>query len=361
MLHWEVALLSPPYSTLSYAVPAYLPDRFWQRGQRVCIPLGNRVRCGLLLSSSEVDPARPLKELLWPLEESPLLPEPCLDLADHLSRHQMRSPGEILATALPAKLRSADLKLDVRHSGFPRSIRLADLVKLDTGGKEKLADLWLRGRVCLRHAAGLQEQVCVPLQDPPWPLRPQATRQIQVMDHLWEHGPQQRSTLARKLGSGAAQALKGLEDKGLVCWRSGPEHLPGQAGDGDLGEFDLTSEQRRVLQGLQRDLEQGCTGVRLLHGVTGSGKTLVYLHLMKTCLEMGRSCLLLVPEVALALQLWSQVRRRLGDRDAYLYHGYLAAGQKADIFSRVAGRERPCAVVGTRSAVFMPSVRTRVM
>jgi primosomal protein N' (replication factor Y) len=298
--------------------------------------------------------ARRLKELLWPLERTPLLPDPLLDLAEHLSRHQMRTPGEILATALPARLRSVDLSLDIRYEGFPRTMRLSELATLGVGRLSELAGLWARERAAIRSSGGPEEKVCVPLQDPPWSLRPQATRQIRVMELLWEQGPQPRAALARKLGSGGSQALKGLEEKGLISWCSGGETVHSEdPEEEDLEQYELTPEQRDALQGLQRDLKQGRSGVRLLHGVTGSGKTLVYLHLMRDCLRMGRSCLLLVPEVALALQLWGQVRRRLGGRDTFLYHGYMAAGQKAATFSSAARRERPCAVVGTRSAAFM--------
>ncbi|TVQ98254.1 MAG: primosomal protein N' [Desulfovibrionales bacterium] len=143
----------------------------------------------------------------------------------------------------------------------------------------------------------------------------------------------------------------------------------------------LTSEQAQVLAALEQDLlqvlGQDANGlamgdaiagtkpsdrgrsstqarVRLIHGVTGSGKTLVYLRLAQATLDQGRSVLLLAPEVALSAQLWNEVNRRFSGTPRHWYHGSLAAGTKLGVFRALGHQATPQIVVGTRSALFLP-------
>jgi primosomal protein N' (replication factor Y) len=93
---------------------------------------------------------------------------------------------------------------------------------------------------------------------------------------------------------------------------------------------------------------------RLLYGVTGSGKTLVYIRLAAACLAAGRSVLLLAPEVALAHKLRRDVRAALPDAPVFFIHGYQSPARRDRLFRELAGRIAPCLVVGTRSALFAP-------
>ncbi|MBR5093646.1 MAG: primosomal protein N', partial [Oscillospiraceae bacterium] len=115
----------------------------------------------------------------------------------------------------------------------------------------------------------------------------------------------------------------------------------------------LTSEQQQVYDALERQMLGENPGYALLHGVTGSGKTMIYLRLIETALARGRSAMLLVPEIALTPQLLSTVSARFGDQVAVL-HSSLRVGERYDEWKRIrAGLAR--VVIGTRSAVFAPA------
>ena len=120
------------------------------------------------------------------------------------------------------------------------------------------------------------------------------------------------------------------------------------------GPLVLNAEQNAAFVGLNAQRKEENPGVALLYGVTGSGKTSVYIKLIQDCLEAGQSAMLLVPEIALTPQLLSTVTAYFGDRVAVL-HSSLSAGERYDQWKRVKSGEARL-VVGTRSAVFAPCV-----
>ena len=114
----------------------------------------------------------------------------------------------------------------------------------------------------------------------------------------------------------------------------------------------LNQEQQRCLEGLERLSSQGKPECALLYGVTGSGKTQVYIRLIHSVLAKGKTALVLVPEIALTPQLLALFSAQFGDEIALL-HSMLPAGERYDEWKRVrSGRAR--VVVGTRSAIFAP-------
>ena len=119
------------------------------------------------------------------------------------------------------------------------------------------------------------------------------------------------------------------------------------------GALELNEEQQAAYSGLTAQMEAPKPGIALLYGVTGSGKTSVYLKLIQKCLENGKTALLLVPEIALTPQLLGVLAAYFGEQVAVL-HSSLAAGERYDQWKRVKSGDAKV-VVGTRSAVFAPS------
>jgi primosomal protein N' (replication factor Y) len=161
-------------------------------------------------------------------------------------------------------------------------------------------------------------------------------------------------TAAELRAAGAdTQALRRLERRGLVeLRRTERARRPAIVGVGaPAGRPEPTPAQRAALKTIVRSIDDG-GGELLLHGVTGSGKTEVYLAAAEAALDRGRGAIVLVPEIALAPQTVSRFAARFGDRVALL-HSRLSAGERRDEWERLrAGEARVC--VGPRSAAFAP-------
>ncbi|MGI5958852.1 MAG: primosomal protein N' [Massiliimalia sp.] len=117
----------------------------------------------------------------------------------------------------------------------------------------------------------------------------------------------------------------------------------------------LSGEQEQVYSGLSSLLEQNQAKVALLHGVTGSGKTSVYLKLIERTLDLGKQALMMVPEISLTPQIVKQFKNRFGNQVAVM-HSSLSLGERMDEYKRIQ-QGKANIVVGTRSAVFMPLSR----
>ena len=161
--------------------------------------------------------------------------------------------------------------------------------------------------------------------------------------------------LATAVGSDR-QTLRRLEQRGLVAIRSATvRRVPGEPGLGAAeARPKLLPEQADAVAAIVAALdgEAGAPRSLLLHGVTGSGKTEVYLAAVEAALERGKGAIILVPEIGLAPQAVARFRARLGDRFAVL-HSALSAGERYDEWRRLrSGEAQVC--VGPRSAVFAP-------
>lgn len=360
----RIALLSSPYSTLTYALPDIFPRDFWQEGLRVAVPLGRgALRAGVVLrclEQSDLPEGVACKEVFWPLETTPLLSEEIRGLAQDLAVRQGLEPGCVLGHVLPQGLRQVDLRIRWLAADRDLSCSVKQTGALEAGLRQALALALWRGEARLlppgRDAAG--EEMCLLRVDPPWPVRPQAVRQRAILDHLYDRGQVSRRELTRALGEGCAAALRSLLRAGHVALR----HADAGEPDDSLlppspRPFALSGDQQRVLDELCTALDAGRAGSSLLFGVTGSGKTAVYLELVRHCLARGQSVLLLAPEVALACKLRRDAACVLPHVPLFFHHGYQTPARREETFRRLAARQDACLVVGTRSALFLPVPR----
>ena len=113
----------------------------------------------------------------------------------------------------------------------------------------------------------------------------------------------------------------------------------------------LSKEQQRAYTEIHQSMRQHA--ITLLHGVTSSGKTSVYMHLINDALKLGKQVLYLVPEIALTNQLTRRLRRVFGDR-LLIYHSKFSDNERVDIWKRLLESSEPCVVIGVRSSVFLP-------
>ncbi len=387
-MYYSVALLTPPYNTYTYALPSWWPQdnhgqaHIFCRGLRVAVPFGKGVRMGVILDNGHKDRSLSdeiqIKELACPLEIHPLLSEEYLALIHQLAVRHHRSEGDILRQVLPAGLRLTQIKIRT-FSSLENECGSDDCVKksraklysvkafltLEEPQKNALVQELCVGKAQILPPKqdSASTEVCALCVDPPWPVRPMAVKQIAVLDYLYDHGSSSRRQLLRNLGQGASSALESLVRQKYV-------HIDVSSDEADTHSaelallpppektFTLSPAQETTISNLRTTLETmhkaETMRTHLLYGITGSGKTAVYLELAKLCLTRGLSILLLAPEVALALKLKRDVANALPHLPLFLYHGYQGATQREKLFRELAERKEPCIVVGTRSALFLP-------
>ncbi|MBI9079794.1 MAG: primosomal protein N' [Pseudodesulfovibrio sp.] len=362
---WQVTLVSPPYQVLTYERPSYFPVLV--SGQRVIVPLGNSHRAGVVVGSVDEAPdGVEIKQIIWPLERTPLLDSHYIDMAENLAARQMVNVGRILEIILPRGLRTAAVtfRVDKHLSKFklPGTVRPSELIQFSEAEKTALMELWLAGRMRLQINAKreAEDRFASLVSDPPWAVRPNAKRQMRLLEHLLENGPQSLFALRHSLGDWATDVAAKLEGVGLVSLGElTADHLaevdegPGACAVSELFDYDLTSEQEVALSEMTVTMENG-GGPHLVHGVTGSGKTLLYLEMIRKCQERGRSVLLLAPEVALACKLYRTVVEHFPEAKTVFYHGYQSPKKREVVFREMAREKTPVIVVGTRSSLFLP-------
>jgi primosomal protein N' (replication factor Y) len=178
-------------------------------------------------------------------------------------------------------------------------------------------------------------------------------KQQRVLGVLAQHQSMALQELLKEAAVGAA-TVSSLEKKGLVevydeAVRRDPlahtSALPPE-------DYTLTAAQSVVLDAIKQQIDEESYGAFLLHGVTGSGKTEIYIRAMRAALERGRSAMMLVPEIALTPVFSRRLRSHFGDQVA-IFHSSLQRGERFDEWTRVRNGEARV-VIGTRSAVFAP-------
>ena len=286
-----------------------------QAGQRVLAPFGQRTLVGYLVAvvPESTLPAAGLKHALEILDPAPLISPRLLELCAWASRYYHHPPGEVYGAA------------------FPRHLREGKPVK--TGG-EPGWQLTTRGR-------GL-----------PAGALARAPRQAQALELLQAEPAVSTTELARQ--SISAGILRQLEDKGLAqrCQLDPPalttSSLPG---------LTLNSEQTTALVALQGAL--GSFSCHLLEGVTGSGKTEVYLQLIATCMERGQQALVLIPEIGLTPQTLGRFQQRFSATIVVIHSG-LGEAERYRAWEAARSGEANI-IIGTRSAVFTPLANVGVI
>lgn len=394
---------------LTYKIPAELAERV-RTGMRVLVPLGKREKTGVVVHLTHNPPefsgkVRPVIDVLDP---HPIFDEPFLEWSRWVATYYMSSWGEVLAAALPEGLKP-ETKSTVRLAN-PGAIRfLGELAKRAPRRAEVLPAIAkypngvaishlqkeLRSsslysalhaledqgaividRPLMRHAKQKKEYVVkiadklrigsAELSGALTQLEKQAPRQANILLALLQQvqmhpdEPLSPQFLIKKAGATAA-TYKALRDKGYIEQIPKP---PGKAivperelvGAEDISRITLNEEQQHAIRIVSEQINLNQPRSFLLHGVTGSGKTEVYIALAQKVLEEGGGVLILVPEIALTPQLIDRFIRRLSIRNAdeiAVLHSRMSINERfASWKSLVDGTVR--IAIGARSAVFAP-------
>jgi primosomal protein N' (replication factor Y) len=394
----RVAVPVPLLDALTYSLPAEAPEP--PPGARVLVPLGNRVLTGVVLprsgirdsesdadsrSSGVLDPAATVKDVLEILDVEPFLPEDVVKLCVWVADYYACGVGEAVATALPPRARIASERhaqiTDLGHARMltERGQRREILERLAAGKPLRIDGLALRARAAL---AALERDgliaVTQPLKGTASAYRTVRAAALTAQGHevlatedaaaVLRLGDRQREAIhllggspegidtselaARGIPSSTVARLARLGLVSIV--RRRVERHPPSAADVvvERPALSLTDEQTAALHRLRGLSAKGTFSAALVHGVTGSGKTEIYLRLADDVRRQGKGVLLLVPEIALTPAAASTFRATFGERVA-IQHSGLSDGERHDQWQRIR-RGDVDVVVGTRSAVFAP-------
>ena len=375
--------IDKPYS---YLVPEGMP---LAPGQRVQLPFGRgNTRCEGVVLSIEPGTADKLKAVERCLDEAPIITETQLRLAAFLRERYFCTFYDAIRAMLPAGLwfqTKASYVLSENDEWREKTIRkegALDILNLmeSLGGQAEESALrnlisdeeilsealsylvkkkWIVARTEFQRKTNDRTEKIVSLASSP-------EEAMEYASHRPKSAVMQKSVLELMCSIGTAAAkevcyftgakmatLQRLTELGYLALSERPvlrcrEIKPAQL-DGPL---TLNEEQQACFDGLSHQMGEDKPGVALLYGITGSGKTSVYIKLIQSSLDAGKAAMLLVPEIALTPQLLGLLAAYFGDQVAVL-HSSLSAGERYDQWKRVKSGEAKV-VVGTRSAVFAP-------
>ena len=358
-------------------------------GVRVMVPFGsgNRRTEGVVLSVEPGDESG-LKAVLQQLDDEPLVSATMLRLAAFLRERYFCTFVDAIRCLIPAPLwfrTVARFSLAPDRPWEGKSIRQPDAAALlefmeNSGGEADAAALasvlededardkalgyllkkkWITTESdFLRRTGDKSEQIATLAASAEEALEFAASRprnanlQRAVLELLCSVGSAAVKDICYYTGA-SSQTVKRLETLGYLKLTTRPVLRCRQITAAKLdGPLVLSPEQQAAFDGLWSQANQPSPGVALLYGVTGSGKTSVYLKLIEKCLETGKSAMLLVPEIALTPQLLSVLAAHFGPQVALL-HSSLSDGERCDQWKRLKSGQAKVAV-GTRSAVFAP-------
>ena len=367
-----------------YSIPQQLEGKALV-GCRVAVPfgIGNRKRIGIITRLTDSTQGKRIKSISAVLDEAPLLSNEMMSLARWISEQTFCTYYEAVKAMLPAGINHKIIRSFCAVPGVDESV----IASLDSDEKQVYDYLLSRSGYVkpenFLKTLGFDVSSDIPerlLKAGLLAANDDAVRNIGDnnirMVRLCE-GPDDVSmtkkqsevvNVLKDVGSVSVKELcyftgytpsviSALEKKGVVeCFerkelRSFVSRYAVQSAY-DSGEIHLTDEQQKAYDGLLEDYKSGTGKTALLYGVTGSGKTSVYLKLIDAVLADNKTVIVMVPEISLTPQTLSVFHSRYNDSVA-VFHSALSAGERADEWKRVKNGDAKI-VIGTRSAVFAP-------
>ena len=390
----EVSVNSPiaQRRTFSYSIP---PDLSIETGQAVWVPFGNKVLQGIVLELTDYPAVEETKDIAGIIEPHPMLSPPQISLARWISEHYLSPLFDAVALMLPPGFE----RKAVTFIYSPLSPKERDTSSLAQEQRHVVELVWERGRVALKEmekALGAKQvrRITTQLMGQGWLARSYELEPVKVkpkrVPYLYlavkaGEARQEAVKLRQKRAIKQAALLDFLAEKDKpVPWSEARRRVNCDKAAADalvrkgLAEFQqvevkrqpisyqditpstplkLTAAQKSALASVKSSLCQTATGstppaVFLLHGVTGSGKTEVYLQSLAEAVKLGKRGIVMVPEIALTPQTIERFASRFPHKVAVL-HSKLSLGEQFDEWQRIKSGECDVAI-GPRSAVFAP-------
>jgi len=376
----EVAVALPLTTTFTYSVPEEMLP-FVVPGKRVLVPFGKRRVTGYILRLCEKQDLEKIKNILDVLDEVPLFPESMIPFFKWIADYYIYPIGEVIKCALPSGLNVYDFTtVEITESGSEvlKEPSLAsmekEILQYVKNGPHSIKDIFrnlnkeassslinrLESKGLIKTARTLKSSRVRPTMERYVVLKKNETMQgrlsvqrKKIIDHL-RMNHEVPLKMLKEIVPSAARIVKSMADAGYVSIVNRRVYRDpfGEAIQADT-IHELTTEQEGVIAHMLKSLGKGYSP-HLLTGVTGSGKTEVYMQLADKAIKLGYSVIILVPEIALISQMERRFRSRFGECIAVLHSG-LSDSERYDQWIRIVSGEVSIAL-GARSAIFAPFV-----
>ena len=375
----NIALNIPSDKLFTYEVPANLQQEV-EIGKRVFVPFGRRKRTGFIIEIISSCDLKNIKSIAEILDDEPLFGLSDLDFYKWIANYFMYPLGKTLAELIPSGSekkdffwittlpRTTDIHLiDAQEKllsflqQYPQGIALNNITKV-SGFKNvssTVRELHLTGLLQIEEKQNKQlsphSEIIVTLDESKIAGITLTDKQEKIIGFIQTKGPISLNDLIDKSNISSA-VIKRLRDKGIIIFTD-KEKMRTASFDSTIGRNEgriiLNNQQNQALEEIARYLKKNIFTPILLHGITGSGKTEIYLNAIENVLKNDGSAIYLVPEIALTPQLISRIAGRFDERQIAILHSGIAESVRYDQWRQIK-RGRINLVIGTRSALFAP-------
>ena len=379
-------------NSFTYLIPKELRDET-EVGKRVVVPFGKRILTGFVVDISDTtdikEKVKPIRDVL---DDQPIFDKKSLEFYQWVADYYLSSLGEALRYSVPygSDVESkrkivADIKLckELYEAEKNKSALKAKLLKilsekevhtisqlqkevkkksiyttinsLQTKGAVTILNLIEEAKVKIKTAkfvklAKSKDDIYEFIPD----IESRSHKQVMILLELLSRKSEDvlQSDLIQKTKS-SHSSIRSLEEKGLIeVFDKEIERSFEELYSEEIKIFDLTDKQNEIVETISKDITANNFETYLLHGVTGSGKTQVYIELAKTAIKKGKNVLVLVPEISLTPQITSRFFNTFGDKVAVM-HSRMSLGERYDTWRNII-KGKYKIVIGPRSALFAP-------
>ncbi len=377
-IYVDVAVAFPADKSYTYSVPEHFASSA-QIGKRVLVPFSGRLLTGYIIGFTGNHENRKILNVLDIPDEHPLFPASMTPFFKWMAEYYMYPPGEVISGALPGGLNVYDYCVLTLEAGGEEALlkeglspvkrlllerlregpcRLRDLIRT-TSAKTSVSiintmekDGWIsKVREMNKQSVSYKKERILSFVRSDIPNDRFYEKRKALLDYLERQGSVSAAGLRKEMPEHYG-LLNYLAANGYIseCYETVPRDVFGESIESDTPP-ELTDEQSKAVAEIESGAENGFSAF-LLSGVTGSGKTEVYMKLADMTIRRGLGVIVLVPEIALISQTERRFRARFGERVAVLHSG-LSRGERFEQWMRLC-REDATIAVGARSAVFAP-------